>query len=85
MLNLPNVTTWEGTGSCCSAAQLNALSGGEISLPILTTDQGGETRILAQGSGSVIKIPVLTSLVSDQGTNQTTLQTTQGERSSTRI
>ena len=78
VLNLPKVTTYEGSVTCCAAAELNALSGGEISLPTLTTDQGGETRILAQGSGSSINLPELTSLISDQGSNQTTLQTTQG-------
>ena len=78
MLNLPKLTTWEGTGSCCSLAELNALSGGEISLPLLTTDQGGETRILAQGSESTINIPELTSLISDQGNNQSALEFTQG-------
>ena len=45
-LDLPNVTTWEGEVGCCWGTQISALSGGQVSLPELTTDKGGETRIL---------------------------------------
>ena len=36
-------------------------------MPVLTTDTGGGTSIVAQGSGSVVSLPLLTSLISGQG------------------
>ena len=77
-LDLPNVTTWEGAVGCCWDAQVSALSGGEVSLPALTTDKGGATRILAQGTGSVVDLSALTNLISDQGGNYSAIQATQG-------
>ena len=76
-LDLPNVTTWEGAVGCCWDAQVSALSGGEVSLPALTTDKGGATHILAQGTGSVVDLSALTNLISDQGGNYSALQATQ--------
>ena len=69
VLDLPNVTTWEGRRLLLRAAiaQVSALSGGEVSLPALTTDKGGLTHILAQGTGSIVDLSPLTNLISDQG------------------
>ena len=82
LLNLPNLTTWEGSVYCCGNGgafdQVSALAGGEVSLADLTTDNGGATRILAQGTGSVIDLSALTNLTSDQGGNYSALQATQG-------
>ena len=51
-LDLPNVTTWEGAVGCCWGTQISALSGGQVSLPELATDKGGETRILRRGQAA---------------------------------
>ena len=47
-------------------------------MPALTTDKGGATRILAQGTGSVVDLSALTNLTSDQSGNDSALQATQG-------
>ncbi len=78
VLDLPNVTTWEGAVGCCWQAQVSALAGGEVSLPALATDKGGATRVLAQGTGSVVDLSALPKLISDQGGNYSALQATQG-------
>ena len=71
LLGLPNLTTWEGSVYCCGNGgafdQVRAVGGGEVSLADLATDEGGATRILAQGTGSVIDLSALTNLTSDQG------------------
>ncbi len=77
VLNLPNLTTWEGEYDGGNIAQVSALSGGEISFAALTTDKGGITHILAQGTSSIVDLPELTNLISDQAYDST-LQTTQG-------
>ena len=54
------------------------MSGGEVSLAGLTTDTGGSTHILAQGSGSVVDLSALTKLISNQGGNSSALQVADG-------
>ena len=82
VLSLPDVTTWEGSVYCCgnggTVAQVSAVSGGEVSLAGWTTDKGGATYVVAQGTSSVVDLPALTNLTSDQGRNTSELEVTQG-------
>ena len=47
-------------------------------MPALTTDTGGGTSIVAQGNGSVVSLPLLTSLITNQGGYTSALETTPG-------
>ena len=61
MLSLPKLTTiTEDTGSYSSRTQMQAVSGGDVELPKLTTISGGPVQLESDGSGSTLNINVLT-------------------------
>ena len=63
LLSLSKLTTiTEDTGSYSSRTQIQALSGGDVELPKLTTISGGPVQLESDGSGSTLNINVLTSI-----------------------
>jgi RHS repeat-associated protein len=80
VLDLPDLTTWEGEFNGGNIAQISALSGGEVSFAALTTDEGGLTNILSQGSGSIVDLSALTNFISSLSGYNTALEATQGGR-----
>ena len=63
LLSLTKLTTiTEDTGSYSSRTQIQALSGGDVELPKLTTISGGPVQLESDGSGSTLNINMLTSI-----------------------
>lgn len=64
-IGLPEVTSWNDAAAGLSGS-LSALSGGVVSLPNLTsvtvTGSGSKANLLADGAGSVLDAPVLTTI-----------------------
>ena len=60
-------TITEDTGSYSSRTQIQALSGGDVELPKLTTISGGPVQLESDGSGSTLNINVLTSIQGNGG------------------
>ena len=68
LLSLAKLTTiTEDTGSYSSRTQIQALSGGDVELPKLTTISGGPVQLESDGSGSTLNINVLTSIQGNAG------------------
>ena len=63
-LSLPALTTMtEDTGTYSSRTQVQALSGGDVELPKLTTISGGPVQLESDGSGSTLNINALDQLL----------------------
>ena len=68
MLSLPKLATvTEDTSSYSSRTQIQALSGGDVELPALTSISGGPVQLESDGAGSTLNINALTSLTGNTG------------------
>ena len=67
-LSLPALTkVTEDTSAYDSLTQVQAVSGGDVELPKLTTISGGPVQLESDGSGSTLNINVLTSIEGNAG------------------
>ena len=67
-LSLPALTKVTGdTSAYSSLTQVQAVSGGDVELPKLTTITGGPVQLESDGSGSTLNINVLTSIQGNTG------------------
>ena len=68
LLSLPALTKMtEDTGNYSSRTQVQALSGGDVELPALTSISGGPVQLESDGAGSTLNINALTSLTGNAG------------------
>ncbi len=61
VLDLPSVTSVTGSTGYDAGLNIQALAGGEVDLPELTGNAGGEVSLESDGSGSLLNVPLVTS------------------------
>ncbi len=72
-------TITEDTSNYYSYTQIQALAGGDVELPLLTSISGGPILLEGDGTGSVLNVPVLSSFSGTGGkANFSNLQATHG-------